>query len=424
MILGRVASLTARQIILQKIHEAERERQYNDYKDRVGEILNGIVKRVEYGNVIIDLGRAEGIIRRNQTIPRENLRQGDRVRAYLYEVSQEQRGHQIFLSRAHPQFMAALFSQEVSEIYDGIIEIVSIARDPGSRAKMAVYTKDPSLDPVGACVGMRGSRVQAIVTELQGERVDIIPWSEDPASFVVNALQPAEVMKVILDEEANSIEVVVPNDQLSIAIGRRGQNVRLATKLTGWHIDMITEEQEAERRQKEFEERTGLFQKALDVDEMIARLLTAEGFETLEEVAWVEPDEITSIEGFDQDTAEELQLRARAYLEAQEKEREEKFRELGIKEAVLELEGMDIRKAIALGEHGVLTMEDLAGLTPDDLRGWYEKEGDERVRKPGYLESFKLSSEDAQNLILAARVKAGWISLPEDESQDENTEET
>src|SRR5689334_9305533 len=311
---GRIAAQSAKQVIVQKVREAERDRQYEEYKDRIGEIVNGTVKRVEYGNVIVDLGRGEGIIRRDEMIPRENFRYGDRVRAFVYDVRREQRGPQIFLSRTHPQFMVKLFTMEVPEIYDGIIQVKSVARDPGSRAKIAVISNDSSIDPVGACVGMRGSRVQAVVGELQGEKIDIIPWSQDPATFVVNALQPAEVSKVVLDEDSGRIEVVVPDDQLSLAIGRRGQNVRLASQLTGFEIDILTEAEESERRQKEFQSRTTIFMDALDVDEVVGQLLASEGFRSVEELAYVELSELASIEGFDEDTANEIQTRARDYL--------------------------------------------------------------------------------------------------------------
>ena len=327
---GRVAAQNAKQVIVQKVREAERERHYNEYKDRIGEIVNGTVKRVEYGNVIVDLGRAEGVIRRDEMIPRENVRYGDRIRAYIYNVSREQRGPQIFLSRARPEFMSKLFAQEVPEIYDGVVEIKSVARDPGSRAKIAVISKDSSIDPVGACVGMRGSRVQAVVNELQGEKVDIIQWNPDAASFIVNALAPAEVTKVVLDEDTNRIEVVVPESQLSLAIGRRGQNVRLASQLTGWDIDILTEQEEFERRQKEFAERSQMLMEALDVDEVIAQLLVTEGFASIEEVAYVDLSEIAHIEGFDEHTANEIQTRAREYLEKQEADRDAKRRELGV----------------------------------------------------------------------------------------------
>ena len=407
---GRVASQTAKQVITQKVREAERARQFEEYKDRVGEIINGIVKRVEYGNVIMDLGRAEGIIRRADGIPRENLQTNERVRAYIYDVREEIRGPQIFLSRAHPDFMAALFAQEVPEVYEGIIEISAVARDPGSRAKIAVISNDASIDPVGACVGMRGSRVQAVVSELAGEKIDIIPWSDDPATFIVNALQPAEVSKVVLDEEDRRIEVVVPDEQLSLAIGRRGQNVRLASQLTGWSIDILTEEEESERRQREFAERTALFTGALDVDEVIAQLLATEGFTDVSEIAYVGLGEIAAIEGFDDDTAEEIQARARDYLDRLAGEQDAKRKELGVEDALLEVEGIDLPMAVALGENDVKTVEDLAGLVTDDLRGWFETVNGERVRQPGVLESFELSADDAEMLIMRARVVAGWIS--------------
>ena len=423
---GRVASQTAKQVITQKVREAERQRQFNEYKDRIGEIVNGIVKRVEYGNVIIDLGKAEGIIRRSDGIPRESLQVNDRVRAYIYDVREETRGPQIFLSRAHPDFMAALFAQEVPEVYEGVIEIPRVARDPGSRAKIAVISNDSSIDPVGACVGMRGSRVQAVVNELAGEKIDIIPWNPDPATFIVNALQPAEVAKVVLDDEAERIEVVVPDDQLSLAIGRRGQNVRLASQLTGWAIDILTEEEESERRQKEFSERTSTFMNALDVDEVIAQLLATEGFAEVEDIAFVELDEIAVIEGFDDDTAQEIQTRAREFLEKRAVEQDARRKELGVEDAVLDVEGVDLPMAVKFGENEVCTIEDLAGLTPDDLRGWYETRDGERVREPGILEGADMSPEDAEMLIMRARVIAGWISeedLPQPEAEVEEVED-
>ena len=321
---GRIAAQTAKQVIVQKVRDAERQRQFNEFKDRVGEIVNGLVKRVEFGNVVVDLGRAEAMLRRDELLPRESFRQGERVRAYIYDVRQEPRGPQIFLSRTHPQFMAKLFAQEVPEIYDGIIEIKAVARDPGSRAKIAVISRDSGIDPVGACVGMRGSRVQAVVGELQGEKIDIMPWSSDPATFVVNALAPAEVSKVVMDEEQRRIEVVVPDDQLSLAIGRRGQNVRLASQLTGWDIDILTEAEESERRTEEFRSRSKMFIDALDIDEVIAHLLVTEGFTSLEEVAYVATEDLADIEGFDADIAAELQARARNALERRDREYEER----------------------------------------------------------------------------------------------------
>jgi N utilization substance protein A len=419
---GRVQTQTARQVVTGKVREAERERQYEEFKDRVGEIVNGVAKRVEYGNVIVDLGRGEGIMRRDQSIPREAFQVGDRVRAYIYDVRRETKGPQIMLSRAHGGFMAKLFAQEVPEVYDGVIEIRAVARDPGSRAKMAVVSNDSSIDPVGACVGMRGSRVQAVVAELQGEKIDIIQWSADEATFLVNALAPAEVTKVVMDEEAGRVEVVVPDEQLSLAIGRRGQNVRLASQLTGWQIDIITEAQDSERRQREFAERTALFQEALDVDEVIAQLLVTEGFATVEDVAYVEPSEIADIEGFDEDTAEEIQARAREYLEKEAAAYDARRIELGVEDAVLDVEGVTLAMSVALGEHDVKTLEDLAGLVPDDIRGYYESKDGERVREAGYLEDFNLSAEDAEALIMRARVAAGWIE-PEPEIEEEFDEE-
>ena len=410
--IGRVQTQMARQVVMHKVREAERERQYDEYKDRAGEIVNGSVKRVEYGNVIVDLGRGEGIMRRDQSIPRENFNVGDRIRAYIYDVRRETKGPQIMLSRAHGGFMAKLFAQEVPEVYDGVIEIRAVARDPGSRAKMAVISNDSSIDPVGACVGMRGSRVQAVVAELQGEKIDIIQWSEDEATFIVNALAPAEVSKVVMDEEDERVEVVVPDEQLSLAIGRRGQNVRLASQLTGWQIDIMTETQESERRQKQFTETTALFQEALDVDEVIAQLLVTEGFAAVEDVAYVEPHEIAAIEGFDDETAEELQTRAREYLDKEAAALDAKRVALGVEDGVLEIEGVTLPIAVALGEGDVKSVEDLAGLIPDDLRGWFETKDGERTREAGILDSFNLSPEDAEALIMRARVVMGWVEAP------------
>jgi N utilization substance protein A len=419
---GRVQTQTARQVVTGKVREAERERQHEEFKDRVGEIVNGVAKRVEYGNVIVDLGRGEGIMRRDQSIPREAFQVGDRVRSYIYDVRRETKGPQIMLSRAHGGFMAKLFAQEVPEVYDGVIEIRAVARDPGSRAKMAVVSNDSSIDPVGACVGMRGSRVQAVVAELQGEKIDIIQWSGDEATFLVNALAPAEVTKVVMDEEAGRVEVVVPDEQLSLAIGRRGQNVRLASQLTGWQIDIITEAQDSERRQREFSERTVLFQEALDVDEVIAQLLVTEGFATVEDVAYVEPSEIASIEGFDEDTAEEIQARAREYLDKEAAEYDAKRRELGVEDGLLEIEGVTLPMSVTFGENEVKTVEDLAGLVPDDIRGYYESKDGERVREAGILDDYNLSPEDAEGLIMRARVAAGWIE-PDADIEEELVEE-
>src|SRR3954449_5404079 len=407
---GRIAAQSAKQVIVQKVREAERDRQHEEYKDRIGEIVNGVVKRVEYGNVIVDLGRGEGIVRRDEMIPRETFRPGDRIRSYLFDVRREARGPQIFLSRSHPQFMAKLFAQDVPEIYDGIVEVKAVARDPGSRAKIAVTSRDSSIDPVGACVGMRGSRVQAVVNELQGEKIDIIPWSQDIATFVVNALAPAEVAKVVLDEDRERIEVVVPDQQLSLAIGRRGQNVRLASQLTGWDIDILTEAEESERRQAEFQNRTKVFMEALDVDEVVGQLLASEGFGSVEELAVVDEKELASIEGFDEDTAHELQTRAKEYLGKIESDLDAKRKELGVEDAVKDVPGVTTAMLVKFGEGGIKTVEDLAGCATDDLVGWTERKDGESKREPGILDGYEISREDAEAMIMQARVKAGWIT--------------
>ena len=407
---GRIAAQSAKQVIVQKVRDAERDRQFDEYKNRIGEIANGTVKRVEYGNVIVDLGRAEAIIRRDETIPRENFRYGDRVRAYIYDVRREARGPQIFLSRTRPQFMAKLFTMEVPEIYDGVIEIKSVARDPGSRAKIAVISRDSSIDPVGACVGMRGSRVQAVVGELQGEKIDIIPWSADAANFIVNALQPADVTKVVLDEEAERIEVVVPDDQLSLAIGRRGQNVRLASQLTGWAIDIMTEQEESERRQAEFARNSKSFMEKLNVDEMVAQLLASEGFTSIEEVAYVEQSEIASIEGFDETTAEDLQARAREFLDRQEAELDQERRKLGVADELREIDGLTTPMLVALGKNEIKTLEDFAGCAVDDLIGWTERKSGEVKRFAGFLEGFNVPRAEAETMVMAARLKIGWVT--------------
>ncbi len=410
---GRIAAQSAKQVIVQKVREAERDRQYAEYKDRIGDIVNGIVKRVEYGNVVVDLGRGEAIVRRDEMLPREVFRNGDRIRAYIYDVRREPRGPQIFLSRTHPQFTAKLFAQEVPEIYDGIVEVKAVARDPGSRAKIAVISRDSSVDPVGACVGMRGSRVQAVVNELQGEKIDIIPWSPDIATFVVNALAPAEVAKVVLDEDKERIEVVVPDQQLSLAIGRRGQNVRLASQLTGWDIDILTEQEESERRHAEFESRTKIFVEALNLDEVVGQLLASEGFGSIEELALVDEKEIAGIEGFDEDTARELQERAKEYLDKQEAELDAKRVELGVEDAVKDVPGVTTKILVALGENGVKTVEDLAGCATDDLTGWTERKDGESKHEPGFLEGLDVSREDAEAMIMQARLKAGWVTEAE-----------
>jgi len=364
---GRIAAQTAKQVIVQRVREYERKRQYDEFKDRVGEIINGVVKRTEYGNLMVELGRAEALLRRDELIARESFRNGDRVRAYIYDVREEPRGPQIFLSRTHPGFLAKLFAQEVPEIYDGIIEIKAVSRDPGSRAKMAVISRDSSIDPVGACVGMRGSRVQAVVQELQGEKIDIIPWSSQAATFVVNALAPAEVTKVVLDEEAGRVEVVVPDEQLSLAIGRRGQNVRLASQLTRWDIDILTEAEESERRQDEFRRRSGLFVEALDVDDMIAGLLVTEGFTTVEELAFTPIDEVAAIEGFDENVAEELVRRAEGFLTQRDSELTDKRMELGVTDDVASIDVLTPAMLVALGEKDVKTLDDLGDLASDEL---------------------------------------------------------
>ncbi|HVJ55109.1 MAG TPA: transcription termination factor NusA [Aliidongia sp.] len=392
---GRIAAQTAKQVIVQRVRDAERQRQYKEFKDRIGEIVNGLVKRVEFGNVVVDLGRAEAMLRRDELLPREIFRQGERVRAYIYDVRPEIRGPQIFLSRTHPQFMAKLFAQEVPEIYDGIIEIRAVARDPGSRAKIGVISHDSSIDPVGACVGMRGSRVQAVVAELQGEKIDIIPWSQDPATFVVNALAPAEVAKVVMDEEQRRIEVVVPDDQLSLAIGRRGQNVRLASQLTGWDIDILTEAEESERRTEEVKSRSSMFIEALDVDDVIAHLLVTEGFSSVEEVAYVPLDDLASIEGFDEDVAGELQARARNFIEEQNQIYDGRRRELGVADDLAELEGLSPAMVAKLGESGVKTLDDLADLAGDELV--------ETLK-----DAVKITEEQANTIIMAAR--AHWFA--------------
>ena len=411
--MGRIAAQSAKQVILQKVREAERDRQYEEFQDRAGTIINGVVKREEYGNVVVDVGRGEAILRRTEKIGRESYRPNDRIRCYIKDVRRETRGPQIFLSRTDPMFMAELFKMEVPEIYEGIIEIKSVARDPGSRAKIAVFTTDTTIDPVGACVGMRGSRVQAVVNELQGEKIDIIPWNDDQPTFLVNALQPAEVSKVVLDEEAGKIEVVVPEEQLSLAIGRRGQNVRLASQLTNLDIDIMTEAEESARRQKEFEERTQLFIETLDVDEFFAQLLVSEGFANLEEVAYVELDELLVIDGVDEDTAQELQARAREYLEEQAAKALERAKELGVEESLINFEGLSPQMLEALAEDGVKTLDDFATCADWELAGGWTTVDGERVKDDGVLEKFDVSLEEAQDLVMTARVMLGWVN-PDD----------
>ena len=424
--MGRIAAQSAKQVILQKVREAERDRQFEEFQDRAGTIINGQVKREEYGNVIVDVGRGEAVLRRNEKIGRESYRPNDRIRCYIKEVRRESRGPQIFLSRTDPQFMAELFKMEVPEIYEGIIEIKAVARDPGSRAKIAVLSNDGSIDPVGACVGMRGSRVQAVVNELQGEKIDIIPWNEDQPTFLVNALQPAEVSKVVLDEEAERIEVVVPEEQLSLAIGRRGQNVRLASQLTNLDIDIMTEAEESARRQKEFEERTQLFMETLDLDEFFAQLLVSEGFTSLEEVAYVEVDELLVIEGVDEDTAKELQVRAQEYLEEAARKALERARELGVEDSLVSFEGLTPKMIEALAEDGIKTLEDFATCADWELAGGWTTVDGERVKDDGLLESFDVSLEEAQDLVMTARIVLGWVDpndlITEGDDEDDATE--
>ncbi len=396
--MGRISAQTAKQVIIQRVRDAERERQFNDFQDRIGTIASGTVKRSDFGSVTIDLGKAEACLRKDECLPKENFRMGDRVRAYVRDVRKEPRGPQIFLSRTHPQFMAKLFEQEVPEIYDGLIEIKAVARDPGSRAKIGVYSTDPSIDPVGSCVGMRGSRVQAIVNELQGEKVDIVPWSEDIGTLAVKALKPVEAMKVIVDEVDKTLDVIVPDDQLSIAIGRRGQNVRLASNLLGWHINILTEAQETERRQAEMLVLTKKFEEMLDVDDVIAHLLVSEGFTSLDELTFVELSELSSIEGFDDSIALELQNRAKKFLENFENDCKEKLKKFKIEESLKELSELNSESLLLLAENAVLTLEDFSDLAADELQD---------LLKPAKLKSLEINA--IQDLILKAREKAGWF---------------
>lgn len=416
---GRIAAQSAKQVIFQKVRDAERDRQFEEFKDKIGEVISGIVKRVEYGNVIVDLGRNEAIIRRDELIPRESFRSGDRVLAYILDVRRELRGPQIFLSRTNTQFMAKLFMQEVPEIYDGIVEILSVARDPGSRAKIAVYTSDNSIDPVGACVGMRGSRVQSVVNELQGEKIDIVKWSPDVATFVISSLAPAEATKVVLDEDIERIEVVVPDDHLSLAIGRRGQNVRLASQLTKWDIDILTEAEESERRQNEFVEKSQIFIDALDVDEVIAQLLVSEGFMSVEDLVYVETSEISSIEGFDEDTAIEIQARAKTSMEQEIQKQEERRKELGVSDELLQIEGMNTNMLVVLGENNIKSLDDFAGFSTDELYGWVEKTELGSKKQEGLFSGFDLNRDQVEKMILDSRVKLGWI---QNEDLSEETE--
>ncbi len=419
---GRIAAQSAKQVIFQKVRDAERDRQYDEFKDKIDEVISGIVKRVEYGNVIVDLGRNEAIIRRDELLPRESFRSGDRVLAYIQDVRREPRGPQIFLSRTCNNFMAKLFMQEVPEIYDGIVEIISVARDPGSRAKIAVHTSDNSIDPVGACVGMRGSRVQSVVNELQGEKIDIVKWSPDIATFVISSLAPAEATKVVLDEEIERIEVVVPDDHLSLAIGRRGQNVRLASQLTKWDIDILTEAEESERRQNEFNEKSEIFIQALDVDEVIAQLLVSEGFLSIEDLVFVETSEISSIEGFDDDTAVEIQSRAKTFIEEEGKKQDAKRKELGVQDDLAQIDGMTTNMLVALGENDIKTLDDFAGCSTDELFGWVEKTELGSKKQNGLFTGFDITMEKIEEMILNARLKLGWIA--EVDEVDLNNDDT
>ena len=415
---GRIAAQSAKQVIFQKVRDAERDRQYDEFKDKIDEVISGIVKRVEYGNVIVDLGRNEAIIRRDELLPRESFRSGDRVLAYIQDVRREPRGPQIFLSRTSNNFMAKLFMQEVPEIYDGIVEIISVARDPGSRAKIAVHTSDNSIDPVGACVGMRGSRVQSVVNELQGEKIDIVKWSPDIATFVISSLAPAEATKVVLDEEIERIEVVVPDDHLSLAIGRRGQNVRLASQLTKWDIDILTEAEESERRQNEFNEKSEIFIQALDVDEVIAQLLVSEGFLSIEDLVFVETSEISSIEGFDDDTAVEIQSRAKTFIEEEGKKQDAKRIELGVQDDLAQIDGMTTNMLVSLGENDIKTLDDFAGCSTDELFGWVEKTELGSKKQNGLFTGFDITMEKIEEMILHARLKLGWIAEVDESDLD------
>ena len=400
---GRIAAQTARQVITQSVRAAERERQYNEFITKKDEILSGIVKRLEYGNVIMDLNRSEAIIRKEELIPREILKTGDRVKAYCYDVIRENKGQQIFLSRAHPKFMEKLFFQEVPEIYDGVIEIKSSARDPGSRAKICVNSKDSSIDPVGACVGMRGSRVQSVVNELHGEKIDIVHWSEDPATLVVSALAPAEIQKVIIDDTNKRIEVILTEENLSKAIGRRGQNVRLASKLIDFEIDILTEKEESEKRQIEFKEKTDIFVKNLEVDETLGQLLVAEGFSSIEDVNQSAIEDISKIEAIDESTAKELKERAKEYLDKEKEDIGKKLKDLGVEDALINLKGITPGMLVTLGEKKIITLKDFAELATDELIGGYDEKKGKRFKIDGYLEEFALTKKEAEDLIINAR---------------------
>ena len=391
--LGRVAAQNAKGVIIQKVREADKSKQYEEYKDKVGEIAVGIVKRVEFGNLIIDLGKSEAIIKREELIPREAFKNGDRVRAYIYEVKNDVKGYQVLLSRTHPNFLSKLFHQEVPEIYEGVIVVKSVARDPGSRAKISVYTEDSTIDPVGACVGMRGSRVQAVVNELQGEKIDIVTWSDNQATFLANALAPAEVSKIFLYEEKNKVEVVIPDEQLSLAIGRKGQNVKLASNLTNLEIDILTEEEESERRQQEFKEKSLLIAELLDVEDVIAQLLVTDGYTTVDSIASETLENIEKIEGFDNELASEVLKRSQNYIKDQDEENQ-KIIDSNIKDEDLKnLDGMNTNILAELARSKILTLNDFADLATFELID----------KDEGILRKLDIDEETANKMIMKAR---------------------
>ncbi len=396
--LGRVAAQNAKGVIIQKVREADKSRQYSEYKDKVGEIAVGVVKRTEFGNLIVDLGKNEAIIKREELIPRETFKNGDRVRSYIYDVKEDVKGYQIFLSRTHPQFLSNLFVQEVPEIYEGVIKIKSVARDPGSRAKISVFTEDATIDPVGACVGMRGSRVQAVVNELQGEKIDIVMWSDNQATFLANALAPAEVSKIFLYEEKNKVEVVIPDEQLSLAIGRKGQNVKLASSLTNLEIDILTEEEESERRQEEFKEKTSMLIDSLDVEDVIAQLLVTEGYVSIEGIASESAENLQKIEGFDDELANELITRASNYLNEKDAEDIKIIEEKINDDELKKLKGMNNKMLSLLAQNNVVTIDDFADLAAFEL---IDKE-------EGIFKDLDVEENLVNDMIMQAREK--WFS--------------
>ena len=396
--LGRVAAQNAKGVIIQKVREADKSRQYDEYKDKVGEIAVGVVKRTEFGNLIVDLGKSEAIIKREELIPRETFKNGDRVRSYIYDVKEDIKGYQIFLSRTHPQFLANLFVQEVPEIYEGVIKIKSVARDPGSRAKISVFTEDSTIDPVGACVGMRGSRVQAVVNELQGEKIDIVMWSENQATFLANALAPAEVSKIFLYEEKNKVEVVIPDEHLSLAIGRKGQNVKLASSLTNLEIDILTEQEESDRRQQEFKDKTQMLVKNLDVEDVIAQLLVTEGYVSVEGIESESPENLEKIEGFDKELSSELISRAKNFLKEKTAQDKKIIAEKIHDDALLNLEGMDSKMLSLLAQNNIITLDDFADLATFEL---IDKE-------EGIFKDLELDQRVVDGMIMKAREK--WFA--------------